>query len=189
LGQTWCKISRLFDRFFVSPFNLHLGVGSRRSPVFVSFLGVFIFRRFGVLAPGFLVLYGGCLRCLPPVAGPLRVSTASCYHRHPPRGFSTSSPRLFSFRLCFLCFRSVFVFALFLCSCFFVFSAALLIFSLLDLPPSVHCRAFPCDPSATSFNAPYTGRIRLLRDWLFSVLLVFSVCILLLCPCIAVFCL
>jgi hypothetical protein len=107
----------------------------------------------------------------------------------PSSGVLASSPRLFSFRLCFLCFRSVFVFALFLCSCFFVFSAALLIFSLLDLPPSVHCRAFPCDPSATSFNAPYTGRIRLLRDWLFSVLLVFSVCILLLCPCIAVFCL
>jgi hypothetical protein len=34
-------------------------------------------------------------------------------------------------------------------------------------PPSVHCWAFPCDPTATSFNSPCTGRIRLLRDWLF----------------------
>jgi hypothetical protein len=70
-----------------------------------------------------------------------------------------------------------------------VLSAALPIFSASDLPPSVHCRAFPCDPTATSSNAPCTGRFRLLRNWLFPVLLVFSVCILLLFSCIAVFCL
>jgi hypothetical protein len=190
LGRTWCRISRLFDRFFLFSSDLRLGVGSRRSSVFVSFLGVFVFRCFGVLAPGFWFSVGVASAA----HRPLRVFFAS-----PPRRATTATllggsrpapPGSFCFCFVFFvldlylyCFIFVFLFF------FLVFSGALPIFSVLDLPPSVHCRAFPCDPTATSFNTPCTGPIWLLRDWLFPVLLVFSVCILLLFPCIAVFCL
>jgi hypothetical protein len=191
LGRTWCRISQLFDRFFLFPSDLRLGVGSRRSPVFVSFLGVFVFRCFRLLAPGFWFSVGVASAA----HRPLRVFYASPPHRATTATLLGCSrpapPGSFLFLLCFLCFRSVFVLLYFcvLVFFFFVFSGALPIFSALDLPPSVHCRAFPCNPTATSFNAPCTGPIRLLRDWLFPILLVFSVCILLLFPCITVFCL
>jgi hypothetical protein len=103
-------------------------------------------------------------------------------------GSRPAPPGSFCFYFVFLVLDQ-FLYCSFCVLVFLVFSTALPIFSASDLPPSVHYRAFPRDPTATSSNTPCTSQIRLLRDWLFPVLLVFSVCILLLFPCIAVFCL
>jgi hypothetical protein len=175
-GRIWCRISRPLDRFFVFPADLSLGFELRPSLVsfyFVSFSGVCL-PLFGVFLASIFV----SPRELPPPPTARCGSFTRPHHvmlPSPPSsaGFRPAcvwaSPRLFMFLFCFH------VLDLYLFSCFYV-STAQPISSAPVSPLSVHCRAFPCNPTTTSPQHPlhwlasaYTRLAFSLYYWFFLV--------------------
>jgi hypothetical protein len=150
-GQIWYRIGQPLDWFLFFPADLCLGFELLPSSVlfsFISFLGVFVF----------LCLWSFCL-CFCFSEG-----VASVAHR-PLRVFYTSTPRCATIITFLGGSHSAYVRAspgyLCFCFCFHVLDLYLffLVFSIFATQPiysapislpSIHCRAFPRDPSATS---------------------------------------
>jgi hypothetical protein len=147
-GQIWYRIGRPLDWFFFFRADLYLGFELLPSSVlfsFISFLGVFVF----------LCLWFFCLCfCFSKGVASAAHRLLWVFYASTPRratiitflggsrsAYVRASPWLFMFLLLFPCIRFVFVFSIF---------ATQPIYSAPISLPSIHCRAFPRDPSTTS---------------------------------------